>query len=131
MRCLLVDDDEMSRLVLTRYVEQTQGLGLAGVCVDAVQAANVVRGERIDLLFLDVEMPEMTGLELLRGMDTVPEVLLVSGSREHAVEAFEADTTDYLVKPVTYARFLAAVERAGDAERQLRLASLPDRYSCG
>ena len=112
LRCLIIDDDPTSRTVLSRYAEQHAQLHLAGTCESGVEAMNELEGTTIDLLFLDVNMPVMTGLELA---DTLPKdvlVVIVTGDPDHAVDAFEANATDYLVKPVRYARFAKAVARA-------------------
>jgi DNA-binding LytR/AlgR family response regulator len=112
MRCLVVDDDAISAKVLERYIGQCTGLQLVGTCDSAVEAVNVLGGGDIDLLFLDVEMPEMTGIELARSLADGPPIVLVTAKKEYALEAFEADVVDYLLKPVEYARFLKAVNRA-------------------
>lgn len=108
---LVVDDDPVSRAVMEEYVALCDDLALHGSCGTAVEAANVLRKNRVDLLLLDVEMPQMSGLELIASLKDPPRVILVSGRETYALEAFEADVVDYLLKPVTYARFLKAVER--------------------
>lgn len=115
LRALVVDDDPVSRRLIQRYVEQHEALALAGSCASAPEAVSHLRAGEVDVLFLDVEMPEMTGLELVRYLaragDAGPQVVLVTGKSEYAVEAFEVAAADYLLKPVQYARFLQAVER--------------------
>lgn len=111
LRCLVVDDDPLARLVLERYIASDDHLMLVGSCDTALEAAAVLRDASIDLLFLDVEMPGMTGLELLGAIERLPVVVLVTSNREYAADAFEAGVTDYLIKPVTPARFLKAVAR--------------------
>lgn len=112
MNCLIVDDDEMSRTIVRHFVEQTQILTLAGLCADGIEAVNVLRQTPIDLIFLDVEMPEMTGMELVKSLTIKPKIIIITSRADYAVEAFEYSVTDYLVKPINYARFLKAVERA-------------------
>lgn len=121
MNCLIVDDEEMSRNMVKHFVEQTEFLNLVGVCESAIEASNVINKNKIDIIFLDVEMPEMSGYELIDSfVDNPPQVILVTAKREHAAEAFDHDVTDYLVKPLTYSRFLKAVSRAQD---KLRVAN--------
>ena len=115
IRCLVVDDDPTAQTVLSKYVEQHADLQLVGVCDGAVEAANQLSSRRVDLLLLDVEMPEMSGLELLETLDDPPAVVLITGSEEYAVDAFDLSVTDYLVKPVRYARFLKAIDRVQSA----------------
>ena len=120
MTCLIVDDDPIARAVVEHMVQRHDALSLAGICSDGVDAANRLAalraaGEPVDLVLLDVEMPEMTGLELAEAFGTGPErpqVVLITSKEEYAREAFDVDATDYIVKPVTHARFLKAVERA-------------------
>jgi DNA-binding LytR/AlgR family response regulator len=111
IHCLIVDDDPTAQKLLTEFVERHAALQLADVCDGAIEAANVLTHQPVDLLLLDVEMPEMTGLELLENLDDPPAVVLITGSKEYAVDAFDLAVTDYLVKPVRYARFLKAIGR--------------------
>jgi DNA-binding LytR/AlgR family response regulator len=111
IRTLIVDDEPTAQEVLAEYVGCHAGLEAVGTCGSAVEAANTLRDEAVDLLLLDVEMPEMSGLELVKTMEAPPAVVLVTASEEYAVEAFELAAVDYLVKPVRYARFLEAINR--------------------
>lgn len=111
MNCLIVDDDEMSRATIEHYVKQTEFLNLVGVCSNAIEASNVLKKEPVEVLFLDVEMPEMSGLELLDSMSNGPKVILITSKEEYAVQAFEYSVTDYLLKPIDYVRFLKAVNK--------------------
>jgi Response regulator of the LytR/AlgR family len=111
IRTLIVDDEPTAREVLARYVERHATLDAAGTCESAVEAANILRKKDIDLLLLDVEMPEMSGLELVKAVEDSPAVILVTASETYAVEAFGLGVVDYLVKPVRYARFLKAITR--------------------
>jgi DNA-binding LytR/AlgR family response regulator len=112
MRCMIVDDDDLSRAVLEQYVRQHGELDLVASCSSAVEAARLLRHEPVDLLYLDVEMPQMTGLDLIRTLDPRPQVILVTGKATYAAEAFELEVTDYLVKPIEYPQFLRATLRA-------------------
>lgn len=111
MKCLIVDDDYVSLEILKKYVSQTGSLELGGVCSDGIEASNRLRENQIDLLILDVEMPGMSGLDLLNSLKNPPYVILVTSKKEYAVEAFEHEVTDYLVKPIDYSRFVKAVEK--------------------
>ena len=111
IRCAIVDDEEMSRKNIEQLVKRVNDLKLVVVCKDAVEASNVLRKENVDLVFLDVEMPEMTGIELIKSLTHKPEIVLVTSKENYAVEAFEYDVADYIVKPATYDRFLKAYDR--------------------
>lgn len=113
LRCLVVDDDPLSIQIVENCLASTNFLTSVGSCSSAVQAAEVLRTQPVDLLFLDVEMPLMSGIDLLRTLQNPPMVVLITSSQQYAVEAFEHDAVvDYLVKPISYARFLKAAQRA-------------------
>jgi len=113
MNCIIVDDDEMIRIDLENKIHQTTMLNLIGSCSSAIEASNLVMTRTVDLMFLDVLMPDMTGMEFMKTLDaSKPEVIMITSNKEFAVEAFEYDVTDFLIKPVAYDRFLKAVTKA-------------------
>lgn len=114
MRCLIVDDNSMARLAIRNFIEEVEFLNLTGECENALQAIGMLQEQKIDLLFLDVEMPHMNGLEMLESLTQKPLVILVTSKTDYAFEAFNLEVVDYLVKPVKLARFLKAVNRAWD-----------------
>lgn len=114
MKCLIVDDEHIARKIIEEFVRKTDFLESAGSCQNAIEAAKKIRNEKIDLIFLDVEMPEMSGLDLLKTLKEKPQIILITSKEKYAVEAFEFDVTDYIVKPPTYARFLKAVNKAAE-----------------
>jgi two-component system LytT family response regulator len=118
LRCLVVDDDPLSIQVVSNCIANTAFLQAAGSCDSAVKAAEVLRHQSVDLLFLDVEMPLMSGIDLLKTLHNPPMVVLITSSKEYAVEAFEYDVVDYLIKPVSYARFLKAAQKALEIQNQ-------------
>ncbi|MCC5919726.1 MAG: LytTR family DNA-binding domain-containing protein [Cyclobacteriaceae bacterium] len=111
-KCLVVDDDPVSRRVVSRFIEKTDFLVLKDELDDSIDASNYLSRNDIDIIFLDIQMPEMNGFELLRTLKDDYEVILVSNSDNHASEAFESGVTDYIVKPIDYPRFLKAVSKA-------------------
>lgn len=112
MKCLIVDDDALSREIIQDLVEQTPDLTLVKSCESAMEAFNVLKDESIDLVFLDVEMPEMSGIELIKNVDVLPQVILVTSHTEYALESYEYNVTDFIAKPLQPARFLKAIEKA-------------------
>ena len=113
MNCIAVDDDQLSLKILEGLIAKTDMLNLLGTFDDAVEAANVTTNQNIDLIFLDVEMPEMTGLELIKILDKKPQIIIVSSKSKYALDSYNYDVVDYLLKPVeNYARFLQAVQKA-------------------
>ncbi|TGE22060.1 response regulator transcription factor [Hymenobacter aquaticus] len=112
LRCLIVDDDPLSVQIVANCIANTPFLTAVGTYDNALAAAELLRTQSVDLLFLDVEMPLMSGLDLLSTLQNPPLVILITSSKEYAVAAFEYDVVDYLVKPVSYARFLKAAQKA-------------------
>jgi DNA-binding LytR/AlgR family response regulator len=113
MRCLIVDDNQLARMAMNKLVSQVQKLELVAECSDAMEAYNYLNGGQVDLLFLDIEMPGMTGIELTKKLgNKKPLIIFTTAKTDYAVEAFELNVVDYLVKPVSLSRFLQAVERA-------------------
>jgi DNA-binding LytR/AlgR family response regulator len=113
LNCAVVDDEELSRSMLTHLIKKMEGLNLMKTCESAIEAYNFLQVEEdIDLLFLDIEMPEMTGLELVKLLEKRKMHVILTTSQEHyALEAFEYDVTDYLIKPINQARLLKAITK--------------------
>jgi DNA-binding LytR/AlgR family response regulator len=112
MRCIVVDDDDLSRSVIEDLIEETDTLELIKSCSDAVEAFKVIKEDHIDLVFLDIEMPKMNGLEMLRTLSPLPQVILVTAHEKYALESYEYDITDFLHKPISLARFMKSVDKA-------------------
>lgn len=111
--CVIVDDDPINRLTLEHYISLTDTLSLEASLTDGLEGLNYFRaGNQVDILFLDVQMPQLSGLELLRVLPNPPLVVLTTAHEDFAVDAFDLQVTDYLVKPFDYARFTRAVQRA-------------------
>lgn len=119
LRCLVVDDDPLSVQVVLNCIANTPFLTAVGSFTNPIEAAESLRTDPVDLLFLDVEMPVLSGMDLLRTLQHPPLVVLITGSKDYAVEAFEQAVVDYLVKPVSYPRFLQASQKVLETlERQ-------------
>jgi DNA-binding LytR/AlgR family response regulator len=113
MNCIIIDDDLMSRRVLEEFIARTEQLNLLNSYENAVDAINAFStGEDIDLIFLDIEMPEMSGIDFLETLQNPPQIIIVSSKEKYALDAFNYDVTDYLLKPVTYSRFFKAINKA-------------------
>jgi len=113
MNCIVVDDDKLAREVLEKFIKRVDFLELVGSYENAIDASNAVKTleQHVDLIFLDVEMPEMTGIEFLSTIEDMPQIIIVSSKEQYAIEAYEYAVTDYLLKPVYYTRFLKAVNK--------------------
>lgn len=114
MNCIVIDDDALSRRVIEEFIARTDFLEYKHSFQTAVEAINVINQEQdeIDLIFLDIEMPEMDGIDFLNTLKNLPQVIIVSSKEKYALEAFDYDVTDYLLKPVSYGRFYKAVLKA-------------------
>jgi DNA-binding LytR/AlgR family response regulator len=112
MKCISVDDNPIALTALRQLIEQVDDLHLSGEFSDAVEAYNFLKKERTDLVFLDVEMPGINGLELIDSLDSTPLIIMVTAKKEYALDAFEKHVVDYLVKPVALPRFISAINFA-------------------
>lgn len=111
-KCIIVDDEPLAQDVLESYVEKFTGLELIGKCNNANEAMQLLQSQPVDILFLDIEMPGLTGLELLRTLADPPAVIFTTAYAEHAVAGFELDAMDYLLKPISFDRFMKSVNKA-------------------
>lgn len=111
LQCLLIDDEPPALKVLSRYITDIGGMEIAGQCRNAIEALEVLRERRIDVIFLDIKMPRIIGTEFLKNLAHPPKVIFVTAYREYAVDGFELDAVDYLVKPVSFERFLKAITK--------------------
>lgn len=112
MNCLIVDDNKIARTVLKHLISDLEFLNLMGECENILQATNILNKESIDLILLDVEMPKITGLEFLKSQPNHPLIILISSKPDYALEAFEYNVVDFILKPVKEDRFLKAIYRA-------------------
>lgn len=112
MNCIIVDDDFVSREILKELVQLKKDMNLIGVCKSAAEAMQLIDSEAIDLIYLDIDMPEMSGIDMARSLKNAPLIILVTGNDDFALEAFELQAVDYLLKPVDKIRFLQATDRA-------------------
>lgn len=130
LNCMVVDDDKMSRLVINKQIDKTDFLKLSYDLDNTKEASDILLGESsndVDVVFLDIEMPGMSGLELVRTLQKAYNVILVTSKKEYALEAFEDNVADYLVKPVEYDRFLKAANKVREnLKREKLLAEKED-----
>lgn len=115
MNCIIIDDDKLSRKIVEEFVGRTDNLTLIHSYENAVDAINAFKNEPdIDLIFLDIEMPEMSGLDFMESLKNPPQIIIISSKDKYALNAFDYDVTDYLLKPIAYSRFYKAVDKAQD-----------------
>ena len=111
LNCVIVEDEPLARNLMVEYVRKVSSLNLVEACSNPLTAIEVLRNNPVDLLFLDVQMPELTGISLLKVLQKKPLVVLTTAYSEYALEGYELDVADYLLKPITFERFLRAVDK--------------------
>jgi len=112
MQCMIVDDEPPAREIISRYIQQLPMLALAGECGNALQALVVLQQVKIDLLFLDIRMPQLNGNDFLKTIKNPPRVIFTTAYPDYAIEGYELDVLDYLLKPIHFDRFVKAVNKA-------------------
>lgn len=125
MNVLIVDDNEIARDVVSQIAGRIKDVNIVAECADALQAYNVLQEKVVDVILLDIEMPGMSGLELTRNLANGPVIIFTTSKRDYAVEAFELNVADYIIKPVTPARLIQAMDKAREllasAEEEMKV----------
>jgi two-component system, LytTR family, response regulator LytT len=111
MKCIIVDDDELSCLNLKRLCKKVDDLEVVAICNDGFEAINILKNKKVDFIFLDIIMPELSGMDMVKSIPNLPPVIFTTGRDDMAVEAFENEIIDYLVKPIELPRFLKSYNR--------------------
>jgi DNA-binding LytR/AlgR family response regulator len=111
LRCLLIDDEPPALKILASYISNINGLEIVGQCKNALEALDVLNQHTVDVIFLDIKMPKILGTEFLKNLSHPPKVIFVTAYRDYAVEGYELDAVDYLVKPVSFERFFKAITK--------------------
>ena len=111
LRCLLIDDEPPALKVLESYISNINGLEIVAQCKNAIEALDVLHQKTVDVIFLDIKMPKILGTEFLKNLSHPPKVIFVTAYRDYAVEGYELDAVDYLVKPVSFERFFKAITK--------------------
>jgi DNA-binding LytR/AlgR family response regulator len=110
-KCLLVDDEPLAIEVLEKHIETVEQLEVVGKCNNALKAREFLQHNPVDLIFLDIQMPKLTGTSFVRTLQHPPKIIFTTAYKEHAIDAFELDAVDYLLKPISFERFLRAVNK--------------------
>ena len=112
VQCLIVDDEPMARDVVRRYIDQIPSLHIAGEFGNAIDATLFLQKNPVDMIFLDIRMPQLSGTDFVRSLRNIPKIIFTTAHKEYAHEGFELDVVDYLLKPIRFDRFLRAVNKA-------------------
>lgn len=110
-RCIIVDDEPPAVKVLEKYIKLLPQLEIAGICKNAFEAIKILNNEKIDLMFLDINMPKLMGTQLIKTLQHPPKVIFTTAHKDYAIEAFELDALDYLLKPISFERFLKSINK--------------------
>jgi DNA-binding LytR/AlgR family response regulator len=110
-RCLIVDDEPLARELIRGHIQKLENFEIVGECDNAMKAMDSLRNHAIDLMFLDIKMPQMTGIEFLKTLKRPPKVIITTAFSQYALDGFDLDVVDYLMKPVTFERFFKAVNK--------------------
>ncbi|MDD2798400.1 MAG: LytTR family DNA-binding domain-containing protein [Bacteroidales bacterium] len=124
-KTLIIDDEHLARKLLSEYVQKIPALSLIGTCSNAFEALQVMQTQKVDIIFSDIQMPDLTGLELMRMLKEKPSVIFTTAYSEHALESYELEAVDYLLKPIAFPRFYQAANKAIERIRLGRMAEQP------
>jgi len=114
IKCLIVDDEPLAREAIRSYINKLPEFCIVDECENALEATTAIRKASVDLIFLDIEMPEINGIAFIQTLKNAPSVIFTTAYRNYAVEAFEIDAIDYLLKPISFDRFMAAINKYHD-----------------
>lgn len=110
-RCIIVDDEELGRDLVAAHLQQLEDFEVVASCASAIEASRYLNQNEVDLIFLDIEMPVLKGTDFYKGLSKKPKVIFTTAYRDYAVDGFDLEAVDYLLKPITFARFFKAIER--------------------
>ncbi len=110
-KCVIIDDEELARNLIKNHLSQLDGFELVATCETAIEASRVMQQQPVDLLFLDIEMPVLRGTDFFKNLIAKPSVIFTTAYRDYAIDGFELNAVDYLLKPITFGRFFKAIEK--------------------
>ncbi|NME67003.1 LytR/AlgR family response regulator transcription factor [Flammeovirga aprica] len=127
IKCLIIDDEPLAIKVIENYLLRLNEFEIVAKCESAIEAFNILQNNKIDLLFLDINMPMLTGIDFVKSLEQKPEVILTTAHREYALEGFEISALDYLLKPISFQRFLKAANKAAQFIHTKEAAKAPPK----
>lgn len=127
LKCIIVDDEPLGRNVINNHLRSFPDLKVVANCNDAIDAFNILKNEHIDFMFLDINMPEITGIDFIKSLKQKPLIIITTAYREYAVESYELDVFDYLVKPISLQRFIKAIDKVTGHFKLLSSRNEPQR----
>ena len=130
-KCLIVDDEPLARDLVRSHIEKLENFEIVAECGDAMKAMQELRNHKVDLMFMDIQMPQITGIDFLKTLKHPPKVIITTAFREYALDGFELDVVDYLLKPITFERFLKSVNKYYQVTQEEIQNVAPVMYSNG
>jgi DNA-binding LytR/AlgR family response regulator len=110
-KCIIIDDEPLARDLIRNHISKLENFEIVAECGDAMKALQELRDKKVDLMLIDIEMPQISGIEFLKILKNPPKIIITSAYREYALDSFELDVVDYLLKPITFERFLKAINK--------------------
>jgi DNA-binding LytR/AlgR family response regulator len=126
IKCLVIDDEPLARKLIVSHISKIESLEMVGECANAIEAGNFLRMSKADLLFLDIQMPEINGLQFIGTLKNPPPIILTTAYRDFAPEAFDLDVVDYLLKPISFDRFTKSVNKYFDKRLEGKTSDVLD-----
>jgi DNA-binding LytR/AlgR family response regulator len=123
---IIVDDEPLARKLIASHASKIEGLELAGECSNAIEAINLLRNKSVDLIFLDIQMPEVTGIQFVHTLKNPPSIIFTTAFRDFAPEAFELEAIDYLLKPISFERFVKSVNKFFDRKTTTQVSEMKE-----
>ena len=127
MNCIAVDDEPLALDLIENFINKVPFLALKARCKSAFEAIEIIENEKIDLIFLDIHMPDLSGIDFIKSTPNIPMVIFTTAYDNHAVEGFELDVIDYLVKPIPFSRFIKAANKAYDYYKLSSVTQITER----
>jgi DNA-binding LytR/AlgR family response regulator len=121
--CIIVDDEELAQAILVRFITAVESLALVAKCSNALEALHVLHSRPVDIVFVDIKMPELNGLDLIKSLTNPPSIIITTAYAQYALMGFELSVTDYLLKPFSFERFLRAVNKVIDYRKSLAVSN--------
>lgn len=124
MKCIIVDDEPLAIEIIESYIDRLDDLEIVATCNNAIKAFEILQKEKVDLMFLDIQMPKLTGIDFIKTLQHPPKIILTTAYRDYALESYDLNVVDYLLKPISFDRFLVALQKAYKNEKSEPIDSL-------
>jgi DNA-binding LytR/AlgR family response regulator len=124
-KCIIIDDEPLARDLMRNHISKLENFEIVAECADAMKALQELRDQKVDIMFMDIQMPQISGIEFLKILKNPPKIIITSAHREYALDSFELDVVDYLLKPITFERFLKAINKYYQETQEETVVKIP------